>query len=217
MLVKDFIKKYPHDSLDMMTPSGFVFLTPEQAQDLLAGKSVMGHPGDPAYAMRIDAEELLLESVENARWENHVCHMLTGYPVEEKTEKEVEGMREHEQEQKLKERIKASYEAYIQRLKETPAPDLIEMASEIAATKFVYEELMVDGYFSDCIDYLLQFDDPLERAVSCWQENQDFDYHEDLEHALWSSKEIDISRGIFAPSEHSGQDTTMLSQGVTMC
>ena len=221
MLVKDFIKRYPNDSFDMMTPGGFVFLTPEQAKDLLAGKSVMGHPGDPEYAMRIDAEELLSDPVCSARWKNHVCHMMTGMPSEvisSKTAKEVEKMlSEHEKEQHLKERVKSSYEAYIQQLKAKPAPDLIEMASEIAATKFVYEELMVDGYFSDCIDYLLQFDDPLEQAVSCWQEDQDFDHHEDLEHALWSSKELDISRGIFTPSEQTGQGTPTLSQGVTMC
>ncbi|MFR4783812.1 MAG: hypothetical protein ACLUAR_13745 [Pilosibacter sp.] len=49
-------------------------------------------------------------------------------------------MQEHDKEQKLKERIKAGYETYIQQLKTKPAPDLIEMASEIAAAKLVYEE-----------------------------------------------------------------------------
>ena len=73
-----------------------------------------------------------------------------------------------QREQKLKERVKASYEAYIQQLKNKPAPDLIEMASEIAAAKFVYEELMVEGYFPDSIDYLLQAADPLKKAVDCW-------------------------------------------------
>lgn len=39
----------------------------------------------------------------------------------------------HEQERKLKERVKASYEAYIQPLKEKSVLDLIEVASERAS------------------------------------------------------------------------------------
>lgn len=42
-------------------------------------------------------------------------------------------MIKHEQERRLKERLKANYETYIQQLKAKPAPDLIEMASEIAS------------------------------------------------------------------------------------
>lgn len=118
-----------------------------------------------------------------------------------------------QREQKLKERVKASYEAYIQQLKAKPAPDLIELASEIADTKFVYEELMVEGYFPDSINYLLQADDPLEKAVGCWLEDQDFDRHEDLEHALWVAKETDIGRGLYAPDG----EAPVFSQGVAMC
>lgn len=118
-----------------------------------------------------------------------------------------------QREQKLKERVKASYEAYIQQLKNKPAPDLIEMASEIAAAKFVYEELMVEGYFPDSIDYLLQAADPLKKAVDCWLEDQNFDRHEHLEHALWAAKEIDRNRGLYVPDS----EVPILSQGVTMC
>lgn len=219
MLLKEFIEKYPNDSFDMMTPGGYVFLTPEQAKGLLDGNSVMGHPGDPKYAMRIQADELLAEPVESANWSGHVCHMFMGMPLEEgqaDTAKEVNGMTEHEKEQKLKERLKANYETYIQQLNAKPAPDLIELVSEIAATKFVYEELSLEGAFSDCIDYLTQFENPLEQAVACWQADQDFDHHEDLEHALWVSKETDIAVGLYSPEE-SEQTSSTLGQGVTMC
>lgn len=118
-----------------------------------------------------------------------------------------------QREEKLKERVKASYDAYIQHLKEKPASDLIELASEIAATKFVYEELMVAGYFPDCTDYLMQADDPLKKAVDCWLEDQDFDRHEDLSHALWMAKEIEINRGLYTPDS----EAPAFSQGVTMC
>ena len=40
MNVRDFIRKYPDCSFDMMTPGGFVYLTAEQAKELLAGKDV---------------------------------------------------------------------------------------------------------------------------------------------------------------------------------
>lgn len=84
MLVKEFIQKYPNDSFHMMTPGGFLFLMPEQAKELLAGKRVVAHPGDLEFAMTVNAEEILSEPVENARWENHVCYMTTGYPQEER-------------------------------------------------------------------------------------------------------------------------------------
>ena len=37
MNVREFIKKYPENDFDMMTPGGFVYLTAEQAKELLAG------------------------------------------------------------------------------------------------------------------------------------------------------------------------------------
>lgn len=94
MLVKEFIQRYPHASFHMMTPGGFVDLSPEQAQGLLAGKKIMAHPGDPEYATTLKAEEVLLETVERIRWENQDCYMLTSYQEEldpvlrDKTEKE---------------------------------------------------------------------------------------------------------------------------------
>lgn len=38
MTVREFIIKYPEDTFDMMTPGGFVFLTPEQTKSLLTGR-----------------------------------------------------------------------------------------------------------------------------------------------------------------------------------
>ena len=40
MNVREFIKKYPENDFDMMTPGGFVYLTAEQAKELLAGGNV---------------------------------------------------------------------------------------------------------------------------------------------------------------------------------
>lgn len=129
---------------------------------------------------------------------------------------EVKGMTEHDKERKLKERIKAGYEVYIKQLKAKPTSDLIKMASEIAAAKFIYEELSVEGAFEGCVDYLLQAENPLELAISDWMEDQDFDRHEDLEHALWVAKETAFHRGMYIPEE-AEQKTATPYQGVTMC
>lgn len=214
MLLKDFIRKNPNDSFDMMTPGGFVFLTPEQAKDLLAGKSVMGHPGDPAYAMRIDAEELLCQPVESAHWENHVCHMMTGMPSEvissKTAEKAEKKLSEHEKEQHLKERLKANYEAYIQQLRTKSVPDLIEMATEISATKFVYTQLSVGSEYSEYTDYLLQFENPLQVVCNGWLDYEGYDYDEELEFMLQNMADQGID-------EREAAAGPTLEQGVTMC
>lgn len=125
-------------------------------------------------------------------------------------------MIEREKGQKLKERIKADYETYIQQLEAKSARDLIRLASEIADSQFVYDELMVESSFLDFADYLLEFDHPLGQAVHCWQEDQDFDHHEDLEHALWLGKETAIEgRRYTEPMKE--PEPPALSQGVTMC
>lgn len=87
MLVKEFLPKYPNSSFQMMTPGGYVNLTPDQAKGLLSGECVKAHPGNPKFAIELDAEELLLESEESFNWENNICYMMTGYPKETEQEK----------------------------------------------------------------------------------------------------------------------------------
>lgn len=218
MLLREFIGKYPGDSFDMMTPGGCVFLTLEQAKDLLDGKSVRAHPGDPAFAMTVDAEELLSLKILSVRRQNHVCHMFLADPEEEQKEnqKEVEGMQGQDKERKLKERLKANYETYIRQLKAKPAPDLIEMASEIAAAKFIYEELEAEGAFTEYADYLLQFENPLEVLRDYWISEQSYDHHEELNHALRNMADKGISGGGFHMMEEASAGPA-LEQGVTMC
>lgn len=219
MLLREFIQKYPNDGLDMMTPGGYVYLTPEQAKGLLAGESVPAHPGAPECSMGLGAEELLSQKILSVRRQNHVCHMFMDYPENEELEaaqKEVEGMREMDKEQKLKERLKANYEAYIQQLKIKPAPDLIEMASEISAAKFIYEELSVGGAFDDYADYLLQFENPLEVLKDGWLEEQSYDHHEELDHALWNMADRGFGVGDY-PMLEDGSAIPTMEQGVTMC
>ena len=87
MLVKEFLPKYPNSSFRMMTPGGYVGLTPDQAKGLLSGECVKAHPGNPKFAIELDAEELLLEPVESVNWEDEICYMMTRYPEETEQEK----------------------------------------------------------------------------------------------------------------------------------
>jgi hypothetical protein len=77
--VRDFIERHPCANLDMMTPGGFVYLTPEEAQLLLSGQSIKGHPGDPEYAMETTAEELLNQEIHSASFSKGTWRILSDY------------------------------------------------------------------------------------------------------------------------------------------
>ena len=214
MNVRDFIRKYPGCSFDMMTPGGFVYLTAEQAKELLAGKDVKANPGDPEYAVPMDAEILLTERVLTANWDKDVCHMMTDYMKESEEHKETEGMEAHDKEQKVIARLKAGYEAYIEKLKNKPASELIEMAPEIAAAKFIMKEMGVEGAFTEYAPYLLQMENPFETLKSRWLSEQGDDCHEELDHLLWrmtfQEQNMDVK------SEESGA-SDILGQRLTVC
>ncbi len=216
MLVKDFLKKYPNDNFQMMTPGGYVDLSSQQAKELLDGKPVTAHPGVSDCGIEVDAKELLMESVLSANWRHGICYMMTDYLQKSESQKEVDGMQEHDKEQKLKERIKSGYETYIQQLKTKPAPDLIEMASEIAAAKLVYEGLSADSVMAEYIDYLLQFENPFEVVRDEWHIGQEHDYHEELDHVLWCMANQGIGEGEY-PMVENDAGCPSLEQGVTMC
>ena len=79
MIVQEMLIKYPQASFDMMTPGGFVFLTPEAAKELLSGKSVTGHPGVSDSAM-VTADELLNQEVISSNYSDNVWHILSDFP-----------------------------------------------------------------------------------------------------------------------------------------
>ena len=80
MIVQEMLIKYPQASFDMMTPGGFVFLTPEAAKELLSGKSVTGHPGVSECARVMAADELLIQEVIHSNYSNNVWHVLSDFP-----------------------------------------------------------------------------------------------------------------------------------------
>lgn len=62
--VADFLRTHPDATLDMMTPGGFVLLTPELGAGLLAGGTVSAHPGCPGRELErtVEADELLCQT-----------------------------------------------------------------------------------------------------------------------------------------------------------
>ncbi len=80
MIVQQMLIKYPQASFDMMTPGGYVFLTPEAAKELLSGKSVIGHPGVLESARVVAADELLNQEVISSNYSDNVWHILSNFP-----------------------------------------------------------------------------------------------------------------------------------------
>ena len=80
MIVQEMLIKYPQVSFDMMTPGGFVFLTPEAAREVLSGKSVTGHSGVSECARVVTADELLNQEVISSNYSNNVWHILSDFP-----------------------------------------------------------------------------------------------------------------------------------------
>lgn len=128
---------------------------------------------------------------------------------------EVDRAMDDGKEKRLKERLKASYEAYIRQLKQKPAEELIDMASEIAAAKLIYEELMVEGAFGEYADYLIRLEGPLEVLRDSWLDNEACDRHEEIDHMLWKMKDKEIGIGEYPEAEQAGESAQ--GQGVVMC
>ena len=62
--VEQFLREYPDCTLDLITPYGYVTITPEQGRELLNGGQFYAHPGAPEYGMKMDAEEILCQEFE---------------------------------------------------------------------------------------------------------------------------------------------------------
>lgn len=75
--IRKFIEQHPNATLDLMTPGGYVYLTPERTQLLLCGQSLKAHPGSPEYSMDIPAEELLKQEICEATFSEGIWHILS--------------------------------------------------------------------------------------------------------------------------------------------
>lgn len=75
--VREFIERHPCTNLEIMSPGGYVCLTPEKAQMLLSCQSIMGNAGHPDYALEVTADEILNQKVSDANFSDGTWYMLS--------------------------------------------------------------------------------------------------------------------------------------------
>ncbi len=75
--VKEFIERHPNVPFDMMTSYGFVYLTAEEAQLLLSGQNVKGHPVEIEYAIEITSDELLNQEIIRANFSDNIWRIVS--------------------------------------------------------------------------------------------------------------------------------------------
>ena len=88
----------------------------------------------------------------------------------------------------LQKRLEENYAAYTAQLTKRSFADLISTADEIAAAKFICENLLSVCSDSDAA-LLLRFDNPLELMRDRWQEEIGVDRSEELSHAVWTVRD----------------------------
>ena len=84
--LREFIEAHPNAAFDMMTPGGYVYLTPETAQLLLAGHSVKGNLGSAEFARDVPAEELLEQEICTADFSKGAWRILSDHNPEPRLE-----------------------------------------------------------------------------------------------------------------------------------
>lgn len=81
--VKEFIKEFPDATLDLMTPGGYVYITPELGRSLLNGGTISPHLGSKDTHYEVPAEEILSQKIHfiNQDKNDPACfHILTEAP-----------------------------------------------------------------------------------------------------------------------------------------
>lgn len=92
----------------------------------------------------------------------------------------------------LKERLDKNYDDFMARLQGKTVSELIVMAPEIVAAQQCHEELL-DACDEDDIQFLLQFDDPLELVRGYWEaEITGYDHSDEMGHMLWEIRDREM-------------------------
>ena len=79
LTVREFIIQNPGDAFSLMTSSGFVDLTADQATDLLNGNCVVGDPGASGFSRKVMADELLTQVVLSANMDKGIWYLMTDH------------------------------------------------------------------------------------------------------------------------------------------
>lgn len=90
--------------------------------------------------------------------------------------------------QALRQKLKDRWSEYSARMLLRPPSEIFERADEIAAARFCYDQLTenLTSYPVEYLEYLLRFEDPLSVVRDQWVSEQNVDYSDEFEHALWT-------------------------------
>ena len=92
----------------------------------------------------------------------------------------------------LKERLDKNYDDFLAQLQSKTVSELIVMAPEIVAAQQCHEELL-DACDEDDIQFLLQFDDPLEVVRGYWEaEITGYSHSDEMGHMLWEIRDREM-------------------------
>ena len=114
----------------------------------------------------------------------------------------------------LKERLDKNYDDFLAQLQSKTVSELIVMAPEIVAAQQCHEELL-DACDDGDIQFLLQFDDPLELVRGYWEaEITGYDHSGEMGHMLWEIRDREMyDRDLLAQPPRDEGDSSPAVQG----
>ena len=88
----------------------------------------------------------------------------------------------------LRQKLRDRWSQYSAEMLQRPSSEIFERADEIAAARFCYDQLTenLTSYPVEYLEYLLRFEDPLSVVRDQWVSEQNVDYSDEFEHALWT-------------------------------
>ena len=88
----------------------------------------------------------------------------------------------------LRQKLRDRWSEYSAEMLQRPPSEIFERSDEIAAARFCYNQLTENliCYPAEYLEYLLRFQDPLSVVQDQWISEQDVDYSDEFEHALWT-------------------------------
>lgn len=87
--LREFIKCHQNDCFDMITPDGYVYLTPEYIKLLISGNSVKGHLGCSSNDIEIASEELLDQEITDISFNKGTWYILSNHVCNQENEQTI--------------------------------------------------------------------------------------------------------------------------------
>ena len=108
---------------------------------------------------------------------------------------------EHEN---LLKRMHEEWDGYARSMRELPSCEVFDRAGEIAAMRFCYNQIQnhIHEYRSNEVEWLLQFEKPLEAVHSHWMTERDMDFESEFDRVFreWGYEEPESSMDMLGMS-----------------